>query len=111
MPQLCTRRTLYDDCSTWRKSGKPRWRLLWRGRQRELLSSLEVGVAHDMSVGAEMEFAEQVCRSCHRKKRFASILRGCMREGPRDTLETLDLGPPSGMPRGTHTRHSLTLKT
>jgi hypothetical protein len=53
MPQLCTRRTLYDDCSTWRKSGKPRWRLLWRGRQRELLSSLEVGVAHDMSVGAE----------------------------------------------------------
>jgi len=30
-----------------------------------------------------------------------------MREGPRDTLETLDLGPPSGMPRGTHTRHSL----
>ena len=60
MPQLCTRRTLYDDCSTWRKSGKPRWRLLWRGRQCELLSSLEVGVAHDMSVGAEMEFAEQV---------------------------------------------------
>ena len=47
VPQLCTRRTLYDDCSTWRKTSKPWWRLLWRGWQRELLRSLEVGVVHD----------------------------------------------------------------